>query len=230
MSNLIERLYEASRQSASEDDAWGAICAAVYADIMVLDQLLADAPTDVTVDGSIVSTTPKPEDETAQALVEAVRVILTQCAPEQYREQLSSLLVPIGHLSGLEAPAGTEHLGAISMDRTEGYKAHAFKALKNSDARIHARAAAALSQAGADKTEVRNAVRASDIGVFEVKSIEYSLSHADWQLDGHAVRLAMAKRAIADLGPTGNRRAVREALVRQFDGLEYNADLQWVIQ
>lgn len=230
MSNLIERLYETSRESAKSDDAWGAICAAVYADIMVLDNLLAGAPQDATLDGAVVSTTPKPENESAYALVEAVRVILVQCVPEEYREELSNRLVSIEHLKGLEAPADTAQLGAISMDRTEGYKAHAFKALKNADSRIHARAAAALSQAGADKQEVRNAVRASDISVFEVKSIEYSLSHADWQLDGHAVRLAMANAAIEALGPTGGRRAVREALTRQFDGLDYAADLQWVIQ
>jgi hypothetical protein len=230
LSDLTVRLYEASKNSAAENDAWGAICAAVYADIMTLDEVMSGAPKDAALDGSVVSTTPKPEDDSAQALVEAVRFIVVQGVGEEYRGELTQRFISLDHLSGLEAPSDTEQLGVIAMDRTEGFKAHAFKAVKSSDSRIHARAAAALSQAGADKQEVRNAVRASDIGVFEVKSIEYALSHADWQLDGHAVRLAMALTAIDALGPNGSRKAVREVLTRQFDGLDYASELEWVIQ
>lgn len=230
MSDLTVRLYEASKSSAAENDAWEAICAAVYADIMTLDEFMSSMPADATLSGSVVSTTPKPEDGSAEALVTAVRAIVLQGIDEEYREELNSRFASLDHLAGLEAPADTEQLGAIAMNRTEGFKAHAYKAVKASDSRIHARAAAALSQSGADKQEVRNAVRASDIGVFEVKSIEYSLAHADWQLDGHAVRVSMAKRAIEALGANGSRKAVRALLSSQFDGLDYATDLEWVIQ
>lgn len=229
MNELVDRLYDVSKQNAAANDSWGAICAVVYADIMVLEEVFSSAPLEATLDGSIVATTPKPEGDSAAALVEAMRQIITQGVEEEYREQVTSLLIPIDHLANLPAPYDTEALGAILLERTEGHKAHAFKAVKNSDARIHARAAASMSQAGMDKQEVRNAVRASDLAIFEVKSIEYSLTHADWQLDGHAVRLAMAKRDIETL-TSGSRHAFRAVLVRQFDGLDAVTDLPWVIQ
>jgi hypothetical protein len=81
-----------------------------------------------------------------------------------------------------------------------------------------------------DDVDIHAAVRASDLAVFEATSIEYSLSHADWQLDGHGIRMELAEELVNDIDPGKDKDILRKALREQFQGVDFKSDLDWIIE
>ena len=228
MSAFLDRVYMVARTRAEKGDAWGAICATIYADTIALNQAM-EGVEDVAISGKLVSTTPVPESTSSAALVDAMRKVMVAALPENHRERVIALFPEVGFLTELEAPENTKAQSNTLRQRTEGLKPHAFKNRRQADSRVHARAAIKMSQVGVDDVDIHAAVRESDLAVFEATSIEYSLSHADWQLDGHGVRMDLAEELVKVIDPGDDKEILRKALREQFEGVDFKNDLSWII-
>lgn len=228
MSGFLDRVYEIARRRAGQGDIWGAICAVTYADAITLTQAMTGIE-GFSIDGKLVATTPVPKTKTAQSLVEAMRQVLVAALPEDHRDRVEALFPEVDFLEEHEAPASTKVQGDSLRKRTEGLKPHAFKARKVSDSRVHARASINMSKVGVDDVDVHAAIRASDFAVFESTSIEYSLSHADWQLEGHSIRMELADEMANLIDPGDDKDILRNALKAQFEGVDFNAEIEWII-
>lgn len=228
MSDFLERVRRIAGNRAARGDVWGAICATTYADTIALNRAMADVE-DITINGKLVSSTPVPQDHTARGLVEAMRSVMLNALPEDHRERVSELFGPLDFFGDTESPS-TRVLADALRKRTEGLKPHAYKARIKADSRVHARAAIKMSKAGVDDVDIHAAVRASDLAVFEFTSVDYSLSHADWQLEGHSVRMELAEEKVSQIDPGVDKDILRKALREQFDGVDFtDEDLEWVI-
>jgi hypothetical protein len=228
MSGFLERVYEIARRRASQGDVWGAICAVTYADTITLNQAMTGAE-GVSIDGRLVAARPVPKTTSAQSLVEAMRQVLIAALPEEHRERVSSLFPEADFLADHETPPSTKAQNDSLRKRTDGLKPHAFKARKVSDSRVHARASINMSKAGVDDVDVHAAIRASDVAVFESTSIEYSLSHADWQLEGHSIRMELADEMVRIIDPGDDKDILRRALKEQFEGVDFTTEIEWII-
>jgi len=228
MSGFLDRVYAIARKRADNGDIWGSICAITYADTITLNQAMSEVE-DVIVDGKLVAVTPIPEDNTAESLIEAMRKVMIAALPEDHREHVSSLFASVEFLADHEAPQNTKAQNESLRKRTEGLKPHAFKSRIVSDSRVHARAAIKMSEAGVDDVDIHAAIRASDVAVFEFTSVEYSLAHADWQLEGHSIRMELADEVISAIDPGTDKDVLREALKAQFEGVDFTSEIEWVI-
>lgn len=228
MSGFTDRVYSIARTRAAVGDVWGAICAVIYADTILLSHAMADT-TDIVVNGKLMSATPVPDGNSAEALVAAMRRIITAALPEDHKERVTSLFPPADFLSELEAPESTRLQAESLRARTEGLKPHAFKARRVSDSRVHARASIKMSQVGVDDVDIHAAIRASDVAVFEWTSVEYALAHADWQLEGHRIRMELAEEMINAIDPGSDKDILRKALREQFEGTNFEAEIGWII-
>jgi hypothetical protein len=228
MSEFLDRVYDIARSRAAQDDVWGAICAVTYADTITLNQAMTGVE-GVSIDGKLVAATPTPKTASAQSLVEAMRQVLIAAIPNEHRERVSSLFPEVDFLAEHEAPASTKVQSDSLRKRTEGLKPHAFKARRVSDSRVHARASIKMSEAGVDDVDIHAAIRASDVAVFESTSIEYSLSHADWQLEGHSIRMELADEMVSLIDPGTDKDYLRRALKEQFEGVDFTTEIEWII-
>lgn len=229
MSTFLERVHLVARSRAERGDIWGAICAVTYADTISLNEAM-EGVEDVSISGKLVATTPVPESTSAASLVEAMRKVMLAALPDEHRERVAGQFPEIEFLAELEAPESTKEQLSSLRKRTDGLKPHAFKNRKNADARVHARAAIKMSEAGVDDVDIHAAIRASDLAVFEATSIEYSLSHADWQLDGHGIRMELAEELVNAIDPGDDKDILRKALRGQFHGVDFKSDLDWIIE
>lgn len=228
MSDFLDRVYEVARRRADQGDVWGAICAVTYADTIAFNQAMEGAE-GMSLDGKRIAATPVPETESAQSLIVATRQVLIAALPEDYRSRVSSLFPDVDFLAEHEAPSTKKVQDDSLRSRTEGLKPHAFKARKIADSRVHARASIKMSDAGVDDVDVHAAIRASDVAVFESTSIEYSLAHADWQLEGHSIRVELADEMISAIDPSEDKDILRNALKEQFEGVDFTSDIEWII-
>lgn len=228
MSGFLDRVYAIARKRASQDDIWGAICAVTYADTIALNQAMAGVE-EVSIDGKLVAKTPSPTTTSALSLIEAMRDVIVAALPADHRERVASLFPDADFLAEHEAPISPKAQSDSLRSRTEGLKPHAFKALKVSDSRVHARASIKMSKAGVDDVDVNAAIRESDVAVFESTSIEYSLSHADWQLEGHSIRMELADEMISLIDPGDDKEILRSALKAQFEGVDFTTEIEWII-
>lgn len=229
MTSFLDRVYALAQKRAERGDIWEAIVAVSYGDTLTLNNALAEIE-DIKVNGKLVSLTPIPKDKTAKSLIEAMRDVMTKAVPEEHRDKIGSSFSSIDFLGEAEAPSTTKPIMDSLRKRTDGMKPHAYKARRVSDSRVHARAAVKMSLAGVDDVDINAAIRASDEAVFESTSIDYALAHADWQLEGHSVRMELAEERAKAIDPSGGKDALRKALQEQFEGLTPSSEIPWLIE
>lgn len=228
MSEFLDRVYGVALNRANRGDIWGSICAVTYADTIALNQAM-EGVEGVSVDGKLIAAVPSPDSSSAKSLVEAMRNVLISALPMDHRVKVTGMFKPVDFLEDHEAPATKKVQDDSLRSRTEGLKPHAFKARRSSDSRVHARASIKMSEAGVDDVDIHAAVRSSDVSTFEATSIEYSLARADWQLEGHSIRMELAEEMINNIDPGKDKELLRTALKEQFEGTDFTRDIEWVI-